>query len=509
MKYTKEAIKFGLQNLGVTPNELKALIESSNGYDGDDYKRWMANELIKIAEKDGVPYTQLLAKWFNIIQSITDEYADLTFKDLWKDRIGEYAYCVNTCDFGEELTDIDWFNGVDMPWNTEFIDTMLPEELAQKLHAGGVSLFMKLTGKDSKSFKGTSLYADAKAAGIQCVNDISLMLYRLCNMAMALGAEGIEDFRVGLLITADYFFKPENAGIINFFLNCFEYVGGSFVVNAMDLYNGAFTNEDYVYLNCKQRTGSVQDGIVLFKLGSDGEVTGCYRYTKGVGSEYAKLRSSAVPCNDKIFAINAEFNKLSVGAGRGCAEALGYLCTNSSMRVPVLSTVPVIGTDALAITKDNVWEVIAYYGIKASLHNASLANTIPEFITGHPEYTALAANCLPIFLFDVNSMFRSYMVKGSKVVNPFDLLESGEGYIGKSLVAEAEVNFGFEAKELMEVCYGFLKYLQDAGEVMDGKTFDVIRKEANNSDLNQTYLNALYRCKDYVSTQYRRIIGED
>ena len=57
MKNTREAIRYGIETLGVTPEEFFSLIESSNGYSGDDYGRWLANEIIKIAEKDNVGYS--------------------------------------------------------------------------------------------------------------------------------------------------------------------------------------------------------------------------------------------------------------------------------------------------------------------------------------------------------------------------------------------------------------------------------------------------------------------
>ena len=38
---------------------------------------------------------------------------------------------------------------------------------------------------------------------------------------------------------------------------------------------------------------------------------------------------------------------------------------------------------------------------------------------------------------------------------------------------------------------------------MTGKTFEEIRREANNEDLNRAYLNALKNCKEYISSEYR------
>ena len=83
MKYTREAIRYGIETLGVTPDELFSLIESSEGYDGDDYRRWLAARIIEVAERDGVGFTQLLVKKFAITQSLAEEYSDDGIKEEW------------------------------------------------------------------------------------------------------------------------------------------------------------------------------------------------------------------------------------------------------------------------------------------------------------------------------------------------------------------------------------------------------------------------------------------
>lgn len=521
MKYTKAAIRFGLKNLSVTPNRLKALIESSNEYDGEDYDRWLANQIIKIADKDGVPYTQLLAKWFNIMQSIVEDCADLSIKDIWLNKLFcngayDYYYGSETEDsrFGTQLADINWFNGSDMMWNTEFLDNELPSEFCESLHnCKPVNLFMQLGfGKDSCNIKGTSLYAEAKNAGILCSNEAALMLYRLASMAMALGVEGSVSLKVGLLMPASFFYKIENKDAINYFLNHFSYQpDNSFSINSMDLYNDAFTNEDIVFLCCVPRDTALQDGVVLSKKACTQseleEDLGMFRYSPSTRSEYNRLSKYVETCTADGYALSADLKKMTL-KGKLNPQSYGYLCTNSSMRVPILATVPIVGTTSIPIIPENIWDIVAYYGIKASLHGTNCSTSINEFITGHSEYIELVHNCLPIFLFDVDTQFRAYIVKGDEVMNHFDLLKEGEGYIANGLINEAEIHFSYEAKELMEICRGFLKYLQDVGEAMNGKTFDVVRKECNDNDLNKAYLTALMRCKDYISTQYRRMIGE-
>ena len=48
MNKVKDAIRYGIETLGVTPEMMFNLIESSNGYAGEDYSRWLANEIINI-----------------------------------------------------------------------------------------------------------------------------------------------------------------------------------------------------------------------------------------------------------------------------------------------------------------------------------------------------------------------------------------------------------------------------------------------------------------------------
>ena len=73
MKHIKDIIRYGVETLHVTPEQLFSLIESSNGYDGEDYKRWLSNQIIRLAEKEGMGYSQLLVKKFSIIQSLIEE----------------------------------------------------------------------------------------------------------------------------------------------------------------------------------------------------------------------------------------------------------------------------------------------------------------------------------------------------------------------------------------------------------------------------------------------------
>ena len=73
MKKTTQAIKYALDELHVTPDKLFQLIESAQGYDGSNYELWLAGRIIKIADSEGIPFTELLVKTLKILASLMSD----------------------------------------------------------------------------------------------------------------------------------------------------------------------------------------------------------------------------------------------------------------------------------------------------------------------------------------------------------------------------------------------------------------------------------------------------
>lgn len=502
MQKAKEAIKYGLSVMGVTPKEMFALIESSNGYTGDDDNRWLTAQIIKIAEKDGVGYSQLLAKWFNIISSIEEESSDMTFKDRWVEKIRQMSgsgrvYTVGMGeenDFGTSLDEVDWFDGVDITWNTWFTDEKLPTEVANALHAGERITFVINADAKLPVKKGSSLVQNAKLNGIPCTSPGALLMYRMCNMLSAMDYP--ENLRVVLVADTAFLLSKENSGVIKYFLNYFSYDG--FVINSKDLYNSAFTSEDFAIMSCETRFGDIQNGIVLAKVSGDDIGAETKRYSPG-GNMWKKIyQNGNFPFDCQSPTVDSSFS-ITDGCVPTMSSALGYICKAANTRTGVLTSFPLDGAKYAPITKDNLSDVIAYYGVSEALHNAGLPCDIPEVLSGHPEYDMLVANCVPVFLFGINSNFRDY---GTGADNSFDI--EGSELVHKML-DRASQHFGYETKDLVGVCKGFLDYIQSNGESMVTKTFAEIRAEANNDDLNKAYIDALNRCLGYICTQYRRM----
>lgn len=508
MKNTIDAIKYGLETLKVSPKELNSLIESSKGYDGDDYKRWLANEIIKIAEKDDVGYSQLLAKWFNLIQSIIEEYSDDSIKPCYEDLIKKYiegeVYTIGMSDdnpFGTELKDVEWGNKVDLMFNTDFIDT-LPENISNSIKEDkNISFFFKLNPKGVFK-KNCDLVLDAKQNGISIKSYDAMILYRMCSIIRALDNMNL---RFSIFTDTKFLYDKENTDIIKYLLMYFNYKG--FVVDSQSLYEGSFTNEEYAICEFTPRgiDSIVQDGIELPKLYDDNGIlkeTKKRRYSEGSDMFNILLKKySADGIENKVPMVDDNMNV--VGVCKGNPNAYGYLCKCSGKEI-VVSTLPIENSEYIAITDENIDKIIAYYGVVVAMKGSGWSSEVKDIVDGHPDYNNLVGNCLPLFLFDISSKFCDMGILKNKsgkevhIKNKFDMSSS----LVEKLFDTYSIYFSYEAKELVNVCKGFVEYINTI-ENIKGITFEQLRKEVNDDELNKKYLNSLYRCKEFVSSLYR------
>lgn len=490
MKNTIDAIKYGLETLNVTTKEMFNLIESSKGYDGDDYKRWLANEIIKLAEKDDIGYSQLLAKWFNLIQSIIEEYSDDSIKKSFEEKIEDYisndvVYTVGMSSeksYGVKGDDIDWGSRVDLPFNYDFIEG-LPDDLKDGLLENkGVTIFLKVNSKSTFK-KSSDIVTDAKINGISIKNYESMMFYRMCTLMRALDEQGTK-FKFVFIADTKVLYDKENADIIKYLLSFFNYEG--FVVNSKDLYEGSFTSEEYAIVKCSLRGmyDEIQDGFLLRRAE---EVDGKFTL---VGREKRYSQGGDM------------FNSLA-GYKLGSSEekGIGYLCKGIKDRTAYLSTLPVDGANCVPITKKNLNKVVSYFGVSQAMVNSGVSGDITDIIDGHPDFKVLVNNCIPLFLFDVNSEFCQ---ASDSIKNPYDLFESD---FVKNLLDRGSVYFSFESKEFVSVCKNILTCynLKHGEESRVGKSFNDMRVACENEDLNKAYFNSLSRCKEFISSLYKKM----
>lgn len=467
MKNTVEAVRYGIETLKVSPNEMFSLIESSQGYEGSDYKRWLANEIIKVAEKDGIGFSQLLVKKLSIVSSIM-ENVDVSIKPRWveyfKACIGKNAeniYSINFDEVGQLLEGIDWYNGIDLFCDKTFSDT-LPE-------LGSSYAFVAKLESDPCD-KSSELVKYAKEHNIVCKNKGSLLLHRMCNYVEAnqFGSE----FMFAFFVNVGFLYNLENQDSIDFFLRYFHYVG--VVIDSSDLLTDVSGKNKYAFVMCTPRAEEViQNGIRLPEITCTEdyiEVSAQFkRYSRGSKFEFDYLRDT-VSSGSRLGTIYMDKGNLKVVSG--------LEDTRSNL-------------DDIAILNTNYREAIVFYSVWWSLRSCGFSTDIKEIITGSQDFDELYYNCLPLFLFNTDSVH--------SIDSDFNVEESD---FAKKLIDEAEVHFSYEAKELMTVCKGFLDF---CGDEAKGKSFEDIRLEASHDGLNSAYLLALSKLKEYICSLYRRL----
>lgn len=483
MKRTIEAVKYGIETLGISPNALFDLIKSSNGYDGDDYNRWLANEIIKIAEKDGVGYSQLLVKKFSIISSILDG-VDVSIKKEWLDffssMLGVDSGSVMSINFDGIGTkfeeDVDWYSDVDLMSEKFFSEGNLPENLMSNLRGDSEENFAIVAKLESDSCsKNSELFKSAKSVGVVCKNKGSMLLYRMCNLAEAwdLGV----NFKFGFFVSTSFLSDEDNADIIKLFLRYYNYTGVA--VNSVNLFDETYLDSKYLFIVCTPSEEVYgNDGFVL----KDGTIKDSKVCLFGTSKRYSRSSVSMLKYLRENQWSGHVLGYLTVPTGRE------HCCVVSNEQ----------SKDSIAITETNLKYVVVYFSVVRSLSKSGLSSDINIIMDGHSEFSSLFYNCLPLFLFDVNSKFK----KEGGSTNYFDIETSK--FI-QSLVSKGEVYYSYESKELLGICKGFIDYVRrEDNSVNDELSFEEIRKEANHEDLNEQYLSALVNIKDYIKSLYNK-----
>lgn len=494
MKKAKSAVKYGMETLKLSPDELFKLIESSQGYDGEDYSRWLAGKIIEVAEADGVQFSQLLVKKFNIINEILEEVSENQeiseeFVDIFKSLLNRKLYSVDIDGIGEPL-DVDWYSGLDLDSeNSFFVMEKLPVELRDKIldnEEFSVLFRLSLDSADKKS----DLYTDAKGQGLVLGSKGAMLLYRLCSLASNFD---LSNAKFGVLVPVKFLYDKDNKDIIEYMLNFFNVTEGYSIKSVeMSLNSLNAGSMAFMTLEVRNSVEDEQDGIVLTSITlDDSELSGfseldSKRYSRSSKSMIDKIADESVVLEDEVMVQS--LGEI-VGTGKGYEDALGYLNVGSNIS---LSTLPEEGKRNIAITEDNIHDVIAFYGVSVAREvDWGYSSDIPCLIDGGVGYEELLYNCLPLFLFDYNVDFgdigeyeNKLDVTNSKVLD--DLLDIGLPY------------FSFEAKELFNTCKDYIEFSKNNG--IEGKSFQELRAISNSSDFNSYYESKLVNLKEYINS---------
>lgn len=500
MKKAKSAVKYGMEVLKLSPDELFKLIESSKDYDGDDNARWLASKIIEVAENDGVQFSQLLVKKFIIINEILEEVSDSSdikdeVLDIFRSALGKTLYSIDFENIGEPI-DVDWYSGLDLDReNSFFVMEKLPEEIKEKIIEDEKLSFILKLSLDSPD-KKSDLFSDAKGQGYNLTSKGAMMIYRLCSMVSAFE---LTNLKVGMLVPVKFLYDVENEPIIEYMLGFFR-VSEGYSIRSIEMSLNALNAGDMAFMVLEPRASSNddQDGILLTSITLDEDdpqgyiELGSKRYSKSYIPMLNKISEESPNLVDDVYSLSA--GKLSEKV-KGYEAALGYLNINGNIS---LTTLPENGKTNIPITSDNIKDVIAYYGVTASREiDWGYSSDIPCLIDGRSGYDDLLYNCLPLFLFDVNNKFADVYDSEGNLVTKNNLSVYSD--IVGELLDTGIPYFSFEAKELYNLCKDFIDFMkEDSG--ISGKSFSELRKMGNNSGLNSMYESKLLTLKEYINS---------
>jgi hypothetical protein len=508
MKKCISAVRYGLETLKVSSDRLFNLIETSRGYTGDIYERWLAARIIDVAEADGVGFSQLLVKKFNILMELSEmdgvdirkDYLKFFCKLIGAEQSDVYTVGFGHYDFFNEsrkLDSVDWYTGVDYDEeNSFFTDALDSDELKTSIRSGVFPVLLNLSPEGVG--KKSDLFLDAKSRGLNLKNIGSALLYRLC---LLYDVYGCSESCFCFICPVEFLYDDGNTGIFGELLGRFRVSG--YAVSDLNPYFG-----DYAICVCRPYIDDTRmDGIYLSTghMGMDGEFEKTSKgklYTRSRRKMVDTLRAYKAYMKDTV---RVENNGKVVGSGIGFQKALGYLNIGSTVS---LSTLPLGSSsgntgESIPITKSNLLEVIGYYGLYKSNEENGCFTDINSIVGGHARFSEMVCNCLPVFLYDYDSLFKGYEVDGEVVENHF----SGSSLA--ALISNAEVNFSFEAKELMGICKYFYTEAAEKGytaEKLGSMSFLELRKSLVDTEADKMYYQRLSNLKKYISSSYRGVV---
>ena len=502
MKKTISAVKYGLETLGVTPDKLFSMIESSQGYVGDDYNRWLASKIIEVAEADGVGFSQLIVKKFNILSDLS-EMDNLEIREEYLAKFCEllgaediYTYGIVNKD-SSVLESIDWGHNIDYDAeNCFFTDSIEDETLKEKIKSGIFNFLLKLSM--SNKIKKSDLLLDAKNRSVTIKTEGGVVLHRVC---LLYDVFGNPETKFSFLAPSEFMTSLDNRDIVTELVDRFNVTG--YYMSDLNPYYG-----EYVYCICTARGSKPRDKYIsLTKC----EYKDDFNVIEGSSRIFSQsnirmvdyLKEQAKEYNDKVIVVK---NNKPVGYGVGYSEALGYLCVNSDVHLS--SAVCALPDDTnivcIPITEANLKDIIAFYGAYKSNEGNGYFSDINVLMSGSSKYNDLVYNSLPLFLYDYDSGFKGYNFTDkngntAEIKNCFDLVNSE---LVKTLLSNGESYYTFEAKELIGVCKMYLEGVTDA----QNKSFEDIRLLKRDDNLDNMYRSSLRKLKEYISTTYRGLL---
>lgn len=243
VKTFSEAVGYVLQATKQTPSRLLKNLETSEGYSGKDYNRWLAAQLIVLAKEAEITFTQLLADWPKLVIDAMESSprGEMTLEGrslVFPTDESDFVLVPHEKVFHEEgLGDEEeWISGpVDIQGMYEFSDELGIDSEVPKLN---IISYLPQNDKESGNFPLRIL---AKEQGIKPSSNGEYLLMRFLNIAKT-----HVNSNVNLtLISHTDFWNHVDPALLRDFLDMFPQTSGE-RVRVSDLFENDLSGEDYL-----------------------------------------------------------------------------------------------------------------------------------------------------------------------------------------------------------------------------------------------------------------------
>lgn len=477
MKKTVQAVKYALDTLHISPDSLFKLIETSQGYVGEDYNRWLAEKIIKTADSEGIPFTELLVKKLKILAEIMSN-SEEGISQLVDDFISERLSGVETVyDFSglgysgttDSQEDFDWFNGIN-----PMEEDILVNNTDNSAYVG--FLDSKGAGKSEVTLTGRSMGYSMDSKG-------GAMLLRFILMD-----EALEPTNNTYIFISDAAFFKENSSITKAFMNQFDLVEAVYL-NKLDTMPSSFASGlDLItvwktYSSDRESVSSISATDLL----KGGNPKLFYADSEELEIDYLGFSDLVDEVSEMDFELELSDDTYDISK----SDFHAYLSVNGTQRV---ADYPITGSELVyGITEENLRSIIVYFAGSKSLEGTwGYGRGLKRVCDGLEGYSSLVANCLPIFLYSPDSLFANIEEKSN-----FDY--SSE-FVAK-LYEEYSPYMSFESKVLWDLAQEYSKAMTNGTEGLEGYSFFQIRKGLMDDRFEKVYQEKYESVKSYVKQQ--------
>lgn len=519
MKPVPEAIKYGLDILNISSDKFKSIIEESNGYAGEDKERWLASKIIEVAEKNGVLFTQLLAKWDLYLVEIEEEietgvgmviseeleYAlrglvkhnslivSLGKFDRFIDQLDETSVVATNEDGSENF---NWRKGIDLLGSPDFASSV-DERFVSALEdeEESVTIFASLNGTRALD-KNSELISDAKQSGYKLQNEGQGVLYRLMTLHRAFPNA---DITVAMYSSQKFWSDNINRSLIREFLSVFRVkLDRSFFAPAKDF--DANNHRDGYGVMINATNSYTQPEVQTLELSRFGNENQKRVFLNHNETDFDHFYAS----NKGVLRVPSITNGVVEGyRNAGSENAIGYYCKNGNITIENL---PREGANSAGFGVEDLPHVVASFGLtKAFNVQGEYMNGIPRILTGQEGIENLISNCIPLFLYGTGSNLRDW--------------GSITGEDGTPVRISNLLNFDGDAiKGLMDRLYPFMDFeardfLDDMKEIEEdeGMTISEYREkcmsgEIEDEDFLKSYKDQHNRLREHIIKNYSHFI---